>query len=322
MRSEEEQVRGPGDRDGIDTSTNLPEDRVTGRSGRWRGRLLVAGLVLTACSLRPAVTSLGPLLEEVRHGLHMSAAVAGVLTSVPALCFSVFGVAAPRLARRLGPARVVALGMAAVALGLLVRPWAGSVPGFLTASALALMGIALSNVLMPVVVKRYFPDRVGAMTGLYSMALSLGTAVAAGVTVPVTSALGGDWRLGLAVWGVLAVVAVLPWLPFVQKGEPATPSGPDRSAGARTADHPVPRVSRSRTAWALAVFMGLQSTGAYVTMGWLPQIYRDAGLPAGTAGLLLAVTMAVGVPLAFAIPRMAARRPHQGPVVLVLGVAG
>lgn len=322
MRSEEEQVRGPGDRDGIDTSTNLPEDRVTGRSGRWRGRLLVAGLVLTACNLRPAVTSLGPLLEEVRHGLHMSAAVAGVLTSVPALCFSVFGVAAPRLARRLGPARVVALGMAAVALGLLVRPWAGSVPGFLTASALALMGIALSNVLMPVVVKRYFPDRVGAMTGLYSMALSLGTAVAAGVTVPVTSALGGDWRLGLAVWGVLAVVAVLPWLPFVQKGEPATPSGPERSAGARTADHPVPRVSRSRTAWALAVFMGLQSTGAYVTMGWLPQIYRDAGLPAGTAGLLLAVTMAVGVPLAFAIPRMAARRPHQGPVVLVLGVAG
>ncbi|MFJ6064683.1 CynX/NimT family MFS transporter [Streptomyces tendae] len=322
MRSEEDQVSGPADRIGVDASSPLPGHRDTALSPKWRDRLLVAGLVLTACNLRPAVTSLGPLLEEVRQGLHMSAAVAGVLTSVPALCFSVFGVAAPRLARRLGPASVVALGMAAVALGLIVRPWIGSAAGFLTASALALVGIALSNVLMPVIVKRYFPNRVGAMTGLYSMALSLGTAVAAGVSVPVTSALGGDWRLGLAVWGALAVAAVLPWLPFLRKSGPATISDPHQPAGAGTADHAVPRVSRSRTAWALAVFMGLQSAGAYITMGWLPQIYRDAGLPAGTAGLLLAVTMAVGVPLAFVIPRMAARRPHQSPVVLILGVAG
>ncbi len=82
------------------------------------------------------------------------------------------------------------------------------------------------------------------------------------------------------------------------------------------------RITRSRTAWALAVFFGLQATAAYITMGWMAQIFRDAGVPAGTAGLLLAVTMVMGVPLAFVIPRLATRLPHQGPIVLALGVCG
>ncbi|WP_409351416.1 MFS transporter, partial [Streptomyces scabiei] len=170
----------------------------------WTTRLVVVGIVLTALNLRPAITSLGALLEEVRVGLGMSGSVAGLLTSVPSLCFAVFGVMAPRLARRFGPAAVVCAGMAAIAGGLLLRPYAGGTAGFVAASALALMGIAVSNVLMPVIVKRWFPDRIGSMTGLYSMALSLGTATAAAVTVPMTASLGGSWQTGLAVWAGLA----------------------------------------------------------------------------------------------------------------------
>ncbi|MFE1579552.1 CynX/NimT family MFS transporter [Streptomyces fradiae] len=354
----------------------------------WLTRLLVVGLVLAALNLRPAITSLGALLEEVRTGLHMSGGVAGLLTSVPPLCFAVFGIAAPRLARRFGPAAVVCAGMAAIAVGVAARPFAGGTPGFLAASALALMGIALSNVLMPVIVKRYFPDRVGTMTGLYSMALALGTSLAAAVTVPVTAALGGAWQTGLAVWSVLAVLAVLPWIPVVRDHRtaarpatpapaphtaPTTPPAPATPPEARTApptratDAPEvpdapgntgtpgttgtpaptpaseprtpapapapapstpapatagPRITRSRTAWALACFFGLQATGAYITMGWLPQIFRDAGVPAGTAGVLLAVTMVMGVPLAFVIPRVAGRMRQQGPIVVVLGLSG
>lgn len=182
--------------------------------------------MLAALNLRPAITSFGALLEEVRAGLGMSGSVAGLLTSLPALCFAVFGVTAPRLARRFGPAAVVCAGMAAIATGLLVRPYVGSTAAFLLASGLALGGIAVSNVLMPVIVKRWFPDRVGPMTGLYSMALALGTASAAAVTVPVTDALGGDWQAGLAVWAALAAAAALPWLPFVRGGEtPREPPG-------------------------------------------------------------------------------------------------
>ena len=310
----------------------------TGPARAWATRLVVAGIVLSAVNLRPAITSLGALLEEVRDGLGMSGSVAGLLTSVPPLCFAVFGVMAPRLARRFGPAAVVCAGMAAIFAGLLIRPYAGGTAGFLAASALALMGIAVSNVLMPVIVKRWFPDRVGSMTGLYSMVLALGTSLPAAVTVPMTHALGGNWKLGLAGWAVLAAAAVVPWIPLVREGRerpaPAArsakasakaqaPAQTPASASARAAEEQPPlRITRSRTAWALAVFFGLQATAAYITMGWMPQIFRDAGVSAGTAGLLLAVTMVMGVPLAFVIPRIATRLPHQGPIVLVLGVCG
>ncbi|OPF84100.1 MFS transporter [Streptomyces antioxidans] len=315
----------------------------------WRGRVMAAGLILAALNLRPAVTSLGPLLEEVRDDLGMSGTVAGVLTSVPPACFALFGLTAPRLARRWGPGAVVCAGLAAIATGLLLRPFAGGTPVFLAASALALAGIAVSNVLMPVIVKRWFPDRVGAMTGLYSMGLSLGTAAAAAATVPMSDALGGSWRTGLGAWALLAAVALVPWLFLARAGAGgaaaigAAAGGPgaggpgasgqgasgtavggtgaDASAGA-PADAPAMPITRSPLAWAMAVFFGFQATAAYISMGWMPQIFRDAGVSASTSGLLLAVMMAMGVPLAFALPRIAARLRHQGVLVVVLGVFG
>ncbi|SEO75173.1 MFS transporter, CP family, cyanate transporter [Actinacidiphila rubida] len=296
----------------------------------WVRRLVVVGLVLAAVNLRPAITSLGALLKEVRDGLGMSGTMAGLLTSVPAACFALFGFAAPRLARRHGPGAVVLAGMVAITAGLLLRPFAGATPVFLAASALALAGIAVSNVLMPVIVKRYFPDRVGTVTGVYSMALSLGTALAAAVTVPLTDAMGGSWRLGLGVWAALAAVAIVAWLPLARDrsasaARPVAVVTAGRAAGERTGTpHALAAgehgsILRSRTAWMLACFFGLQGTAAYVTMGWMPQIFRDAGISAGQAGLLLAVTMVMGVPLSFVLPPLAARMRSQGPIVVVLG---
>ncbi|MFB7188800.1 CynX/NimT family MFS transporter [Streptomyces sp. NPDC056230] len=307
----------------VDAPTNTPAPhvaqamRTAPEASPWLLRLVAVGLVLAALNLRPAITSLGALLEEVQNGLHMSGSVAGVLTSVPPLCFAVFGVMAPRLARRFGPGAIVCAGMIAITAGLVIRPLVGGTAGFLAASALALMGIAVSNVLMPVIVKRWFPDRVGSMTGLYSMSLALGTSLAAALTVPMTHALGGSWKAGLGIWAVLAAAAILPWIPLVRDRR--------RAAGQTAAHHqeaPALKIVRSRTAWGLACFFGLQATAAYITMGWMPQIFRDAGVSAGTAGVLLAVTMAMGVPLAFVIPRVAARMKHQGPIVVVLGACG
>ncbi|MEU6390002.1 CynX/NimT family MFS transporter [Streptomyces sp. NPDC046939] len=301
------------------SAASAATEEKNGAPRAWAVRLVTVGIVLAALNLRPAITSLGALLEEVRDGLGMSGSVAGLLTSVPPLCFAVFGVMAPRLARRFGASAVVCAGMAAIATGLIVRPYAGNTAGFLAASALALMGIAVSNVLMPVIVKRWFPDRVGSMTGLYSMALAMGTSLAAAATVPVTDALGGNWQSGLAVWAALGVAAVLPWAPLA-RARSAGPAEPTRSTAAGQGDGL--RITRSRTAWALAVFFGLQATAAYITMGWMAQIFRDAGVSASTAGVLLAVTMSMGIPLAFVIPRVAARLPRQGPIVIVLGVCG
>lgn len=327
-------------------------------ASRWVLRFVAIGLVIAALNLRPAISGLGPLLEEVRRGLGMNGTVTGLLTSVPPLCFAIFGGLAPRLARRWGPAAVVLAGMVAITLGLALRPFAGGTATFLAATALALAGIAVSNVLMPVVVKHWFPDRVGSMTGLYSMALALGTSSAAAVTVPMTEALGGSWRVGLGGWAVLAAVAIVPWAvvfrdPSARAPEPhaAREAVPERTeegearTEARTESAKVPRtksrrtksprtkasgaeaggglrIGRSPTAWALGVFFGLQASAAYITMGWLPQIFRDAGVSASAAGLMLAVTMGMGVPLSFVLPKVAARMRHQGPLVLALGVCG
>ncbi|MFP8944873.1 CynX/NimT family MFS transporter [Streptomyces fenghuangensis] len=291
----------------------------------WARRLLVAGVVLAAFNLRPAITALGPLLAEVREALAMNGTVAGLLTSAPALCFAVFGGAAPRLARRWGPATVVLAGMAAVTAGLALRPLAGGTAWFLASSALALAGIAAGNVLMPVVVKRWFPDRIGPMTGLYSMALSVGTAAAAALTVPAVRALDGDWRLGLGMWALPGALALLVWAPVVRGARTRTAASAGTGAGAGTGeDGPGAglRITRSVTAWSLGVFFGFQATAAYVVMGWLPQIFRDAGVAAPTAGLLLAVTMGMSIPLSYVLPRIAARLGHQGPLVAVLACCG
>lgn len=291
-----------------------------GRSARRVRRLAVVALLMAAVNLRPAVTSLGPVLEEVRAGLGMSATAAGVLTSLPAACFALVGSAAPRLARRYGTDGVVAAGMAVIAAGLALRVLVDGTALFMALSALALAGIAVANVLLPVVVKQRFADRVGMMTGLYSMALNLGASSAAAVTVPLARAFGGDWRAGLGAWAVLAAVAVPPWLALARRPAAAAPDTGPGAPGA--APRPGTRLTRDPTAWALTVYFGLQATAAYVVIGWLPQIFRDAGLSAQTAGLLFAVTSVLGVPLSFVLAAVAGRLRSQSGVAVAIGLFG
>jgi MFS transporter, CP family, cyanate transporter len=274
--------------------------------------LAVAALLLAALNLRLAVTSVGPVLAEIRAGLGMSGTVAGLLTSLPVVCFATVGFAAPRLARRFGAGAVIAAGLAILTLGLAVRPYAGGTAVFVLLSAVALAGIALVNVLLPVIVKERFPDRIGAMTGLYTVSLNVGATAAAAATVPITSAFGDDWRLGLAAWAVVAALAVPAWLPLARdRVVPVEAPGAARVS-----------VGRSPVAWALAVYFGLQSTSAYVIIGWLPQIYRDAGVSAELAGVLFAVTSFLGVPLGFALTSLAGRLRSQSLIAAGLGVFG
>lgn len=280
--------------------------------------LLGGALAVAAFNLRPALAGVGPLLGDIRAGLSMSATLAGLLTSVPPACFAVVGALAPRLARRAGPAVVVGLAMATLATGLACRALAGGSAVFLLFSAVALAGIGIGNVVMPIAVKRWFPERVGLMTGVYSMSLTLGASLAAAGSVPLTQGLGGSWRLGLGFWALPAAVAALAWLAVRLRSEP-DPTGPE------AAQAPGGRMTGSVTAWALSVFFGLQAAGAYIVLGWLPQIFRDGGVTPATAGFLLALTPAVGVPLAFLMPTIAARLPRQGALVVVLsglGLAG
>ncbi|GIE77854.1 MFS transporter [Actinoplanes philippinensis] len=279
---------------------------------RAGGLFALTALLLAAVNLRLAVTSIGPVLTEIRAGLGMSATVAGLLTSVPVLCFASIGLAAPRLARRFGAARVVLGGLLLLAAGLTIRPFAGGAALFLLFSTVALAGIALVNVLLPSIVKDRFPDRVGTVTGLYSVALNIGATTAAAATVPITGAFGDDWRLGLACWSLAALLALPPWLMMARSREVTADS--DTPSAVRVSRHPV--------AWALAVYFGMQSTSAYVIIGWLPEIYRDAGLSPALAGVLFAVTSLLGVPLSFLLSAYAGRLRSQSGIALGLGLFG
>ncbi|WP_144127523.1 CynX/NimT family MFS transporter [Catellatospora sichuanensis] len=276
--------------------------------------LILVGILLVALNLRAAITSLGALLDEVTTGLHLSGTVAGVITTLPALAFAAFGAFTPWLARRLSPARILVGAMGLLAVGQLLRAVSDSPWTFVLTSAIALAGIAIANVLLPVLVKEHFPHRAGLMTGVYSMTLILGTTTASAASVPIAHAVG-DWRAGLGVWALLAAVAILPWLGPALRRTPRSAGGGTRRAAVRV------RPARTRLGWAMAIYFGAQSLSGYATMGWLAKMFRDAAFTPTDAGLLLAGVTAVGVPFALLMPTLAGKLRDLRPLVLLMSAA-
>ncbi|PRC46404.1 MFS transporter, partial [Mycobacterium sp. ITM-2017-0098] len=184
---------------------NHPASTVAG------GVVLAVAVVLTALNLRPAVTSVAPLLGEMRADLGVSSTWAGLLTTLPALCFAAAGLAAPWLSSRIGLGRTISVAMVALTVGLGFRV-VGGPHVVIAATFVACAGIALINVLIPVVIKGSFPLRVGLMTGIYTAALQGGGALGSAVTPGLEEPLGG-WRAALAAWAVVAVLALAVWIP-------------------------------------------------------------------------------------------------------------
>ncbi len=276
-----------------------------------RTRLLVlTGIVLLSFNLRPAAVSVGPLLTEISAGLRLTAAESGLLTSLPVIAFAGFGALTPRLAQAVGPHRLTLVSVVAATAGLFGRGLVSNSWAFLGLTLLALSGLATANVLMPSLVKRHFADRIGLMTAVYSTTMAIGLAAASVLTVPIAQT-SGDWRIGLAAWGLLAVVAVVPWVGLIAQDRP---DGDERPATITMAD-----VARTRLGWMLALFFGLQATQAYAIFGWFPNLYRAAGVSATDAGVLLGVITGVSIPLSFLVPALTARVRNQLPLMLGLG---
>ncbi|MEU6745088.1 MFS transporter [Spirillospora sp. NPDC046719] len=284
----------------------------------------LVGLVLLTINLRAAITGISPVLGDLRDAFGLSGAEVGVLTTLPVLCLGVFASLAPVAARRLGTETAIAGSLVLITAGILLRVVAAPLPLFV-GTVLAGAGIAMGNVLMPAVIKRAFPNRVGSLTGLAMMLMAASGAVAAGLAVPLNDA--GGWRLALAVWAVPSLVAALAWGPLALRGRrspdrPAAPTAPS-SRAAREGS-----LLRSPVAWFVAVFMGLASLMFYVLMSWLPEIMKDAGFAPATAGMMVSTMMIVGIPLGFAVPVLAARLRDQRAVVagvvltMVVGIGG
>lgn len=268
--------------------------------------LLLLGLVLVALNLRPALSSMAPVLNQVTAGLGLSASAAGLLTTLPVLCLGLFAPLAPALARRLGSERVILGILFTLALAILVRSAMG-VAGVFIGSLMAGASIGIIGVLLPGIVKRDFPQHAGTLTGVYTMALCLGAAMAAGATVPLTQYFGDSWALGLGFWMIPALLAMLVWLPQARQGH-----------GPHKVSYRVRGLWRDRLAWQVTLYMGLQSSLAYIVFGWLPSILIGRGLSPTEAGLVLSGSVIVQLVSSLSAPWLATRGKDQRLAIVIV----
>jgi MFS transporter, CP family, cyanate transporter len=259
--------------------------------------LAVTTVVVLAFNMRTAIGEIPPVLPD----LGLSSAGQSILATVPVVCFGLAALAAPALRARLGEERGLLAVLAVLLAGVLVRaawPSGGLFPG----TVLVGCAIAVMNVLTPSLVRRRFPGHVGLMTGVYTTALVAGGSLAAATTVPLRDAADGSLHVALGIWAIPIAIALIVWLP--QRRHRALPP----VAGGREA---IRALGRSRVAWYVTLFMGMQSLLYYAPLSWLPAIHRDQGIDATTAGFLLSTLNLISIPTTFLAPVLAHRMADQ-----------
>ncbi len=308
---------------------------------RRRGWLLaLAGITLAAFNLRTAVTSITPLLDVVGREFGFGATMAGVIGMLPAAAFAAFGAATPALARRLGLERTVLLAMLLAAAGLVLRSLAGGLGVLVAGSLVSLAGMGIGNVVLPPLVKRWFPHRVGTLSVIYITALQAGTIMAALLAVPLADAFG--WRLSMASWTLVAVAAMLPWLVLLKRGLAGDPAEA-AAAGAGAVDSPddeededIPaagatdldstpvirnRVWHTGLGWGMALMFGMTSLATYAMFTWMPRIFVDAGASPAFGGAMVALYTGFSLLGGLVVPGLAVRLRNSFPMALVCALA-
>lgn len=267
---------------------------------------LVLLMVLVALNLRPALASLAPLLSRVQADTGLSAAAIGALTTMPVLCLGLFAPLAPWLSRRIGTERTLSLALLLLAVALMLRSGPG-IPWLFLGTALAGAAIGIGGTVLPVLVKRDLPRGADLMTGVYTMALCLGGALGAGLSIPLADGLG-SWQLSLASWSVLAFLALFCWRLLAAHPWP--------QSSARSRARVGSGLLRSPLAWQITLLMASQSALAYIVFGWLPVLLQRRGLGEAEAGLLLGASVFVQLFAALAAPWLARLGRDQRPALL------
>lgn len=274
----------------------------------WRRMaLLLAGLVLVSLNLRAIITIVGPLTADIREDLGLSRTAAGFLTTAPLLAFGLVSPLAPRLAARFGSDRTLVASMLLLTIALVVRPLPPV--ALLFAGTLAAgCGVAIANVLLPALIKQHFAGQAAFMVATYSVVLGIGAALAAGLAVPSMEWLEGSWQAALAIWALPALLGALAWLPQV-----------GRASSRGTVVGPPVRVHlwRDRIAWQVTGFLAFLALLFYAMAAWLPDVYREEGLSASSAGGVLSIALIVGLPLGLVVGVAAQRLRDQRPIALV-----
>ncbi|MNZ35746.1 putative transporter YycB [compost metagenome] len=273
--------------------------------------ILFIAILLTAATQRAPITGLGSLIVDIQHSTGLSHTLAGMLTTLPLMAFALFALAAPKLAIRYGMELTLFSCMIALTVGIIVRSLT-TVTALFIGTAIAGSAIAICNVLVPSMIKRDYSHRIGLMTALYTSAMNLMSAIASGISVPLSRTAIG-WRGSLACWVLLSVVTALCWLPLLGKNNNNV-----SHAKQQNIDNPTVKIASkprslwlSPTAWLVTVFMGLQSIMFYVGISWLPEILHERGMSLDKAGWMLSLMQIVGMIGSFIMPLIASRTQSQ-----------
>nr|WP_067841196.1 MFS transporter [Nocardia lijiangensis] len=268
---------------------------------------------MSALVLRVAVTAFSPLAERIGADIGYSTAVVGVFGMIPTAMFALSGLLTPILVRRLGLERTALTAMLMAGLGMLIRAMVHGTAELLIFSALALGGMGIGNVVIPPLVKRYFPDRLAVISSLYITMVQLGTVVPALIAVPMAEAHG--WRISLGLWALLGFAAAVPWLQVLRNRRGRDLAGTTGLPADET--EPAGRVWRSPVAWGMAGMFGMTSLTTYAIFAWLPKILSEAGASAAFGGAMLGLFALVGLVAALSAPTLVARLRNPFPVVVV-----
>jgi len=293
----------------------MPDTAMT-RAPQRPSWMLLLGILLIAANLRPSITAVGPVLDDIRSSLELSSGVASVLVSIPLVAFALFSPVAPWISRRLGlqGALGAALGLLAVAIVTRSLPWT---PALWIGTALLGAAIAVMNVVLPSLVKRDYPDRVGQLTGVYAAVLSAVAAIAAGISVPIAGLTHEGWRWSLGIWAGLAVVGVAVLAPRMRR--PREVDVETVAPGATEARGRSPW--SSALGWQVTLFMGVQSAIYFILITWLPSIERSTGISATTAGFHQLLLNTGGIAGSLLTAAAIHRRPRdQRPIAVVISV--
>ncbi|EUJ27999.1 hypothetical protein MFLO_12566 [Listeria floridensis FSL S10-1187] len=245
--------------------TNLRTPEFEG--AREKQFFLIFGIILVAINLRMPITSVSPLLELIRLDLPMSNTLAGFLTTLPLIAFAIISPFVSKLSRRIGTEKLVFYTLIFLAAGSFVRPL-GNLALLLAGTLLIGIGIAVGNVILPSIIKKEFPFRLGLLTGIYSISMNLFAAIASGLSFPLANA-GLGWHGTLYLFAGFTILALLLWLPQLLKKQETPVKESVKPL------HAERNVWKSKMAWQIAAVMGIQSAVFYISVAWLPVIIQD-----------------------------------------------
>lgn len=287
------------------TSNSPPAALQSNNQINGRKIFLIAGIILIAANLRAAITSVGPLIGIIREDVSISSSLVGFLTTLPLIAFAIISPLAPKLARRIGIEAALLTSLVILAVGILIRSLTSSIIFIFAGTGAIGVAIGIGNVLLPSLIKRDFPTKIGLVTGIYSVSMGIWASLASGLSIPIVLGLNFSWQQSLLCWSTLAIVGILIWLPQLRirhqyKVVQISNLTPVSS-----------NIWRSGLAWQVTLFMGLQSLGFYVTIAWLPEILYDRGMSITAAGWMLSLMQFSSLPANFIVPVLAARRSSQ-----------